>query len=169
MAYYDPNQETNIITDASPVGLSGILVQNSKVIAYASRALSYTESRYSQTEREALAVVWACEHYDIYLRGAPHFTVLTDHKPLEKIWQKSKPPLRIERWGLRLQPYKLSIKYRPGVDNPSDYMSRHPIQLEKSDAKENVAEQYVNFIAETSTPTAMTLDEVKMATIKTKH
>ena len=82
--------------------------------------------------------------------------------------QKSKPPLRIKRWDLRLQPYKLGIKNRPGVDNPSDYISRHPIQPEKSDAKENVAEQYVNFIAETSTPAAMTLDEVKMASLQDK-
>ena len=53
----------------------------------------------SQTEREALGVVWACEHYDMYVRGAPHFTVVTDHKPLLYIWQKGRPPLRIERWG----------------------------------------------------------------------
>ena len=89
MCYYDPHKEINVITDASPVGLSGMLTQNNKVIAYASRALTDTESRYSQTEREALAIVWACEHFDIYLRGAPHFTVFTDHRPLENIWKKT--------------------------------------------------------------------------------
>ncbi len=108
MCYYDPDKEIVLITDASPVGLSGILTQDDRVVAYASRALTPTESRYSQTEREALGIVWSCEHFNIYLRGAPHFTVITDHKPLEKIWKKQQPPLRIERWGLRLQPYKMT-------------------------------------------------------------
>jgi hypothetical protein len=80
-------------------------------VAFANKGLSDTETRYSQTEREALAIVWACEHFDIhvYIRGAQNVNIITDHKPLERIWQKPKRPLRIERWGLRLQPYKLTI------------------------------------------------------------
>ena len=166
MNYYDPKKKIELITDASPVGLSGILTQENKVVAYASRALTDTESRYSQTEREALAIVWACEHFDIYLRGSPHFTVLTDHKPLERIWQKSKPPLRIERWGLRLQPFKLTIQYRPGSDNPSDYMSRHPTK--ELNQKPNLAEEYVRFVASEWILKAMTLDEVKQGTLNDK-
>ena len=166
MNYYDPQKKIELITDASPVGLSGILTQENKVVAYASRALTDTESRYSQTEREALAIVWACEHFDIYLRGSPHFTVLPDHKPLERIWQKSKPPLRIERWGLRLQPFKLTIQYRPGSDNPSDYMSRHPTK--ELNQKPNLAEEYVRFVASESILKAMTLDEVKQGTLNDK-
>lgn len=88
--------------EASPVGLGAILTQEDKVVAYASRSLSVPESRYSQTEREALGIVWACEHFDMYLRGASHFQVITDHKPLTTIWKRPKPPLRIKRWGLRL-------------------------------------------------------------------
>lgn len=105
------------------------------------------------------------EHFNMYLRGAPKFTVVTDHKPLENIFQKKKPPLRIERWCLRLQPYNLKIQYRPGKDNPSDYMSRHPSPT-KIDM--NLAEEYVNFITNTSIMKAMTLDEVKQATSKDK-
>ncbi|XP_052806251.1 uncharacterized protein K02A2.6-like [Mya arenaria] len=161
MVYFDPGKEIEVVTDASPVGLSAILTQQGKVVAYASRALSPTESRYSQTEREALGVVWACEHYNMYLRGAPCFTVITDHKPLECIWKKKQPPLRIERWGLRLQPYKMNIVYKPGKDNPSDYLSRHPLQDVGNDR--NLAEEY--FIAERAVPNAMTLDEVKSASI----
>jgi len=133
ITYFDPNRNTEVITDASPVGLSGILSQDGKVVAYASRALTHTESRYSQTEREALAVVWACEHYSMYLKGAPCFLVVTDHKPLTTIWEKKQPPLRVECWGLRLQPFKMKIVYRPGKDNPSDYMSRHPQRGENSE------------------------------------
>ena len=77
MAYYDPQKDSEIIVDASPVGLGAIFVQNGRVVSYASKALAYTESRYSQTERAALVVVWGCEHYAMYVRGSPHFTVIT--------------------------------------------------------------------------------------------
>ncbi|CAB3998539.1 Transposon Tf2-9 poly [Paramuricea clavata] len=80
MAYFDIHKETFVVVDASPVGVSAILSQkssnvaNSKVIAYASRALSPVETRYSQTEREALAIVWAVEHFHMFLFGH-HFTL----------------------------------------------------------------------------------------------
>ena len=57
MSYFDQNKPTEIIVDASPVGLAALRVRPGKVISYASRALSDVESRYSQTEREMLAVV----------------------------------------------------------------------------------------------------------------
>ena len=170
MAYYDPTADIEIFTDASPVGLGAILSQHDKPVAFASRALSHAESRYSQTEREALAVVWACEHFDLYVRGAPQFSVITDHKPLLHVWDKPKPPLRLERWGLRLQPYKLCIKFRPGRDNPADYMSRHPRRTTSraDEHSQKLAEQYVCFVAQTSTPSAMTLSEIAEAAIADK-
>ena len=85
ICYYDPSKPVSVQVDASPVGLGAVLVQETDIVCYASRALTPVESRYSQTEREALAVTWACEHFDLYLRGLPHFTVITDHKPLETI------------------------------------------------------------------------------------
>ena len=69
MAYFDPSKPTTVIVDASPSGLGALLTQEGRVISYASRALSSVESRYSQTERE-LAVIWAIEHYHLYLYGA---------------------------------------------------------------------------------------------------
>ena len=164
IAYFDAKKDIEVLVDASPVGLAAMLVQD-KVVVYASRALSDTESRYSQTEREALAIVWACEHFDIYLRGAKKFTVITDHKPLERIWEKQKLTLRIERWGLRLQPYKFVIKYRPGADNPVDYMSRQPVNENKTIGSK-LAEEYVNFVADEAVMKAMDIDEVKSETCK---
>ena len=116
MAYFDAKKDTVLTVDTSPVGLSGILSQRSacdaegKVVAYASRALSDVERRYSQTEKEALSIVWAIEHFHLYLYGHL-FTLETDHKPLEMIYGRanSKPCARIERWVLRLQPYNSSI------------------------------------------------------------
>ena len=89
LGYFDRNAKTKIITDASPVGLGAILVQEhngeNRVICYASRGLSAVERRYSQTEREALGIVWACEKFHIYLYGTT-FELWTDHKPLEFIY-----------------------------------------------------------------------------------
>ena len=96
-------------------------------------------------EHEALAAVWACEHFDNFINGAPQFSpqsgpvntlttssterlssVLSDHKrtamrrTLETVWKKPRPQFLIEHWGLCLQPYKMVIKYQPGADNPTD-------------------------------------------------
>lgn len=53
-----------MIVDASPVGLGAVLIQQvdneKQVVAYASRCLTDVERRYSQAEKEALGLVWAC-------------------------------------------------------------------------------------------------------------
>ena len=113
MSYFNPAQETEVIVDASPVGLGGLLVQDGKVISYASRALSDVESRYSQTEREMPAIVWALDHFHLYLYGS-EFTIVTDHKPLLGIFKIHKPTsARMDRWKLRLMPYNCHLVYRP--------------------------------------------------------
>lgn len=173
-AYFDPDKDTELTVDASPVGLGAILAQvdpatgDKHIIVYASRSLTSVEQRYSQTEREALAVVWACEHFHLYIYGKP-VNIYTDHKPLETIYgsSKSKPPARIERWALRLQPYQATVRYRKGEDNPADYMSRHPARhTQPVSRQEKVAEEYVNYIAATSAPKALTLSQIAEATAR---
>ena len=88
-------------------------VQNGEeqVICYASRSLTDVERRYSRTEREALGIVWACERLHMYLYGTD-FEILTDHKPLEFIYsRKSHPSARVNRWVLRLQPYRFTVRH----------------------------------------------------------
>ena len=106
MAYFDKRKETLVTVDASPVGISAIISQKTKgmndekIVAYASRALTDVEKRYFQTEKEALAIIYGVEHFHLYLYG-PEFVLITDHKPLEIIYgsRKSKPSGRIEHWG----------------------------------------------------------------------
>ena len=164
MSYFDPRKKTEIIVDASPTGLGGLLVQEGKVLGYASRALSDVESRYSQTEREMLAVVWGVEHFHLYVYGA-QFSVITDHKPLIGIFKNHKQiSPRMERWKLRLMPYDCQLIYRPGRDaeNPADYMSRHPCPTAREE--QNLAEDYVNYVCTNAVPKAMTLEEIKQET-----
>lgn len=64
LSYFDKDAKTQIIADAGPVGLGAVLIQEQqgrkRVIIYASKSLSDVQQCYSQTEKEALAVVWAC-------------------------------------------------------------------------------------------------------------
>ena len=128
MSHFDPSVETQLKLDASPFDLGAVLLQVSgddiHPVAYASRTLTDVERRYSQTEREALAVVWACERFHIYLYGQ-EFKLYTDHKALEVTYcPRSKPPSRIERWPIRLQPNKFTIHLMPGQQNPADVYYR---------------------------------------------
>nr|XP_002730526.1 PREDICTED: uncharacterized protein K02A2.6-like [Saccoglossus kowalevskii] len=171
MKYFDPRLKTELLVDASPTGLGAVLTQVNEtrdtcnIIAYASHALTDTESRYSQTEREALAVIWACEHFHIYVFGS-EFKVITDHKPLEGMFNKSNSKLtaRLERLSLRLQPYQVVLEYQPGESNPADYMSRHPDQVNHCKDHVSRIDTYINFIIENAIPPAMTMAEIKQAT-----
>ena len=126
--------------------------------------LSDVETRYSQTEKEALAIVWAIERLHLYLYGG-HFTLHTDCKPVQLIYgnPKSKPPARIERWNLRLQCYDFSVVHTKGSQNPSDFLSRHTSLREKK-KQETMAEEYVNFLCGHAVPKAMSLSEIQQAT-----
>ena len=89
------------------------------------------ERRYSQTEKEALAIVCAVERFNLYLFGM-QFELESEHKPLECIYgYKSKPSARIERWVLRFQGYNFKVVYRPGKTNIADVLSRLNLKVNR--------------------------------------
>ena len=169
MAYYNPSAETVVIVDGSPVGVGAILTQKQddasfRPVAYGSKALTPTQSKYSQTEREALAVLFACQKYHYYLHGM-HFDIITDHKPLLGIYSPTaNPPPRIEKWALKLQPYDFTLRYQPGHLNITDFMSRSPSE-EADDhlLDDNDAEHYVNMIVDHAVPKTLMLEEIAEA------
>ena len=164
IAHFNAELQTYLITDASPVGIGGILVQKQtngsmKPIAYASKSLTKTEMKYSQTEREALGVVWCCERFHIYIYGSK-FTILSDHQPLKILYShEGKPSPRILRWGLRLQSYNFQIEYIPGCSNPADYLSIKPMKSNSSSFLINT-EDHINSIIAYATPKAVSLSEI---------
>ena len=164
LAYFRNDCQTRVVTDASPTGLGAVLTQcqNSiwRVIAYASRSLSDVERRYSQTEKEALAIVWAVERFNLYLFGM-QFELESDHKPLECIYgRKSKPSARIERWVLRLQGYNFKVVYRPGKTNIADVLSRLNLKVNRDYGEKY---DYVTALVGSSTIPALRSDEIDVA------
>ena len=86
LVLFDPKMETIVAADASSYGLGAVLLQRQnnreiKPIAFVSRALTPTESRYAQIEKDALGITWVCERLSDYLVGLK-FHIHTDHKPL---------------------------------------------------------------------------------------
>ena len=170
LAYYKIGAPTLVISDASPVGLGAVLLQEqadgqNKPVAYASRSLTPTERRYSQIEREALGCVWAVEHFRTYLWGGK-FTLQTDHKPLIYMFNPEKStllPPRIQRLGFRLQPYDYKIEHIAGKSNVADSLSRLPLP----DTEENgYVEPYVGKVLSVTMHDlqAMTLEDIKHST-----
>ena len=143
------------------MGFGAVLAQKQerefRVIMYASRSLTEVERRYSQTEREALAVVWACKRFHTYLYGIK-FHLLTDHKPFNCLYsKKSRTPASIERLILHMQVFDYTIEYKPGSENIVDSLSRLSCcQSQEEEKMRNVVEEYVRFIAQTATQKAMT-------------
>ena len=116
LRYYNLEEEVTLQCDASQHGLGAALLQKGQPVAYASRALTPTETRYAQIEKELLAIVFACDHFNVYIYGRKDVHVETDHQPLEAITRKplNSAPERLQRMLLRLQKYNLQIKYKKG-------------------------------------------------------
>ena len=89
LQYPDFTKEFSVETDTSQVGLGAVLTQvyeiegkqRSLPVVYASRSLKGAERKYSVTDQEALAVVWAVKTFNLYIMGT-HFTIITNHNAL---------------------------------------------------------------------------------------
>ena len=131
LRYPDFSRDFVLETDASRIGISAILMQDTPegrvVIGYASRVVRDAEVNYNISELECLAVVWGVKHFRPYLFGRP-FSVLTDHAALTWLMNFRDPTGRLARWALYLQQYNFSIGWRPGVKHVvADALSRLPV------------------------------------------
>ena len=124
----DVEQPFVLRTDASDKGIGAVLMQERegslRPIAYASKKLLGAETRYAIIEKECLAIVWAIKKFEPYLYGN-HFTIETDHQPLQYLKRTKTENGRLMRWAIRLQQYSFTVKVIKGKENiGADYLSR---------------------------------------------
>ena len=130
----DFSKEFEIWTDASGVGIGGVILQRGEdglehPVAFTSKTLSRAERNYSVTERECYAVIYCLETFKQYVQGS-HVTVYTDHSSLTWLLGIKQPQGRLARWVTRLACFNVTIKYKKGKYlTVPDTLSRAPYNL----------------------------------------
>ncbi|XP_030260635.1 uncharacterized protein LOC115573802 [Sparus aurata] len=120
--------------DASHVGAGAVLVQADeqgvdRPVSFFSKKFNRHQVNYSVVEKEALALVWALQHFAVYVEsGVAPVVVYTDHNPLTFLHSLRCPNQRLIRWSLFLQSCNLDIRHIKGRDNVvADALSRAPV------------------------------------------
>jgi transposase InsO family protein len=155
----DFNKAFYVGTDASNVGIGAVLYQKDnnnsiKYISFMARTLQDRERRYSATQKELLAIVFALNKFHYYLWGR-HFTLYTDHRALTYIHsQKDMSPM-MTGWHDTILNYHFKIEYKPGIMNIlPDHLSRlFPPTMKKayddipsSSSNEDIANTYLHLL-----------------------
>ncbi|XP_046686638.1 uncharacterized protein LOC124372302 [Homalodisca vitripennis] len=147
LRHFDPELPIELHTDASDQGVGAALMQKDGEtvlpVAYGSRRLSDAEKKYTTTEKECIAVVWAAQHFRQFLWGRK-FTIVVDHHAL--CWLDKNRDLsgRLGRWALKLMEFDYKIKHKQerlhvvpdclsrnygGVDDPEDQDKTNDIPM----------------------------------------
>ena len=135
---FNPDKETILLTDASRLhGLGFALLQmqdgnvNYSLIQCGSCSLTETQERYATVELECLAIQWAVNKCEFYLRGLPDFKILTDHRPLVGLFKKSLHQLenaRLMRMREKLTNNTFHVEWVEGKNHLiADALSRAPV------------------------------------------
>ena len=119
-----------LYTDASKFAMGAVLAQvqdgKERAICYASRSLSKSQTKYSATRRELLALVTFTRYFRHYLLGQK-FTIVTDHSALQWLHSFKDPDGITARWLEKLAPFDYEIRHRPGKSiGHADGLSRIP-------------------------------------------
>ena len=160
LAYFDCARPTMAVTDWSKDGIGFIVMQqycqcNSvdtpfcckdgwRLALCGSRQLTSTEANYAPVEGEAMAVVWCLKKAKLFLLGCPNLTIITDHKPLVKLFGdkelKDIQNPRLLAMKEKTLIYSFQMKYLPGKKNPADHLSRYPaLKSQPEEADEDLA------------------------------
>ena len=120
LTHCNPGLPLELSVDASPYRLGAVIMHvypngTRRPIAYGSRTINEHKKRYGQIDKEALAIMFGLKRFHVYLYGR-HFTILTDHKPLERSFgpKTAIPPLAamlLQRWAIILAAFNYSIKF----------------------------------------------------------
>ncbi|GFW24724.1 retrovirus-related Pol polyprotein from transposon 17.6 [Trichonephila clavipes] len=109
------------------VVLSQVCENEEHLIMFLSKKLSLAEQKYSTTEKECAAIIFAVQKLKCYLDRHQKFVIQTDHNPLVWLEKNTVPNPRLLRWSLILQAFTYEIAYRKGRENQNaDSLSRIP-------------------------------------------
>ena len=113
MAALEWDQGFEVMCDNSDFAMGAVSGQRKekifRAIYYASRTFNEAQENYSTTEKEMLAIVFACEKFKPYTMGS-HVIVHTDHAAIKYLMSKKEAKPRLIRWVLLLQEFDLEIK-----------------------------------------------------------
>lgn len=187
LTHFDPNKPVKLTVDASNFAVGAYIshiFENGfeKPIAFASRLLNPAEIKYSQIEKEALAIIFGVQKFFQYLY-CKKFLLFTDHKPLLAIFNPKKGiPIfaanRLQRWAHILSAFDYDIQYVKSSNNYADFLSRLPDSQSENLAKPNKDRaityvhynsdidkiSYLNYVTDSKFPLDFT--EIKKATQK---
>ena len=145
MSKPDWNREFEIMCDANDFVMGAVLGQIDekvfKAIYYASKTFNEAQENYSTTEKEMLAIVFACEKFRPYILGS-HVVIHTDHAAIKYLMAKKEAKPRLIRWVLLLQEFDLEIKDKKKSDN---VIADHLFRIERNKAEEEETRLKENF------------------------
>lgn len=171
LGYFSENDTTVLYTDASPVALGAVLTQETengskRIISFASKALTVTEKKYAQNQKEALGAVWAVEYFAFFLLGR-HFILRTDARGVSFILNRTREDskrvlTRADGWALRLSPYSYEVEFIRGRDNIADPSSRLSVGMAEPFNEDTSPWEIANL--EANVVKFLTEDEIREAT-----
>ena len=134
LAYPDFNKPFHIATDASNVGVGGVLYQPDEyggditadnIVAVVSKKLSGSQLNYPAYKKELLAIVYCLRQFHSYVWGQFGVIVFTDHKPLTHLFEQRELSPAVQQWLDVLLDYQFELYYREGKLNIlPDHLSR---------------------------------------------
>lgn len=159
LAHYEAERPLVLSVDSSSYGLGAVLAHryedgSERPVSCVSRTLNDAERKYSQLDKEALAIYFGITKHHQYLFGR-QFVLRSDHKPLSYIFGEKRgipqtAASRLQRWAVRLLGYDFKIEFVKSLDNgPADALSRLP--LPHGGVVHQIKEpvMYVNLLMET--------------------
>lgn len=174
LGYYSPADRTELVVDASPVGLGAVLVQfnyadEPRIVACVGKTLSAIERKYPQVQREALGLVWGIIRLRFFLKGIT-FTVVTDAAANEYIFgsdyrQSKRAIQRADAWALKVLPYSFAVKTIEGKKNIADVLSRLVVKSQENETF-LIEDQNEELLIAYNEDIPVTRDDVEIATEK---
>ena len=129
----DFSKPFQLAVDASAIGMGAVLMQvnDNRIdhpVSFYSKKFVKHQQNYSVVEKEALSLLSALRHYNVYLGSSPHVTIVySDHNPLVFVQRMKTDNQRLLRWSLALQEYNVDVRHIKGCDNVvADCLSRIP-------------------------------------------